>query len=184
MSKKWSERKAPGRFLRGRDERVGDEFVALITAIGEEELERDGKMQLKTILSLTRPGIGPWGDLVCNQGNLDSLAALFGDDDSDAAIGQQILVRVVMTGKGNGFQIGPVSHRPARAAPPRPEPPAANLRPRQAPPPAVGNGQEPKDDLDELLQDEIPSFDPPAPAVEPAAQKEGRRPGRPRKETR
>jgi hypothetical protein len=67
---------------------------------------------------------------------------------------------------------------------PRPEPPAANTRLRQAPSSAPGNGQAETDDLAAILDDEIPSFDPPAPAAAAAPQGKGRRPGRPRKEVR
>jgi hypothetical protein len=155
MPKKWSERKTPGRFLRARDYQVGDQFICIITAVGEEELERDGKAKLKTILSLTRAGIGPWGDLVCNDGNLDNLGALFGDDDPATAIGQRVTVRIVMTGLGPGFQIGPAPQASGEAAPPpppsRPEPPLANTRPRKA----KGNSPSPPPKAPDL-DDEIP----------------------------
>jgi hypothetical protein len=69
--------------------------------------------------------------------------------------------------------------RPAAppSPPPRPEPPAANVRPgRSHQPPAAGNGQPEKDDLDEILDDEIPDFGKPPAATAP----EKRRPGRPK----
>ena len=85
---------------------------------------------------------------------------------------------------GVTWHVMPVHQQPA--VPPVPPSareivaPAANTRPRQAPSPAVK-----ADDLDTILNDEIPTFDPPeAPVAAPAAQEKGRRPGRPRKEMR
>jgi hypothetical protein len=159
--RKWSEAKqSRSRFLSGSNYSVGDVFRVIVSDVVEEEFEKKGARGgavVEHVLTLTRPGIGHWGDLRVNVTNGDMLARLVGDDFTKA-IGQQFDVKVVETDRGNGFRIGPVGYWDAKPVPA-----------------SAGNGQAKGDDLGAILDDEIPRFDPPeTPAAEPTARKRAR----------
>jgi hypothetical protein len=180
-----------GRFIRAGDYTPGDTFDVVVTEVTAEMLERERKGQVRVeevlLLALVRGG-KHWGLWDPNLTNRRILARLFGKDPM-ALAGKAFRLTVVTTtfnGGANGFLVQCALQQPVTAAPPPPrprlEPPAAATRARTAPPPAAGNGQPPKDGLDELLDDEIPAFEAEAPAAAPAPPQQGRRPGRPRKE--
>jgi hypothetical protein len=162
--RKWREITA-GKYLRAADYELGDRFPVTITAVRDDEGEwRDGGKE-KTVLTLSHyPEGTKWGDLVPNQTSLKTVQRLFGGEDPSPCIGKQVEVVIVDTMFGNGFQIQALSvQRPAQAAPPpppRPEPPAANTRPRppkvqrapkgNAAPPA--KGPDPNDEIDDLIK--------------------------------
>jgi hypothetical protein len=126
-----------GRFLRAGDYSPGDAFAVVVTAVTEEELQRDHGPEPTLILTLARED-GHWGDYAPNLTARRTLARLFGEDPM-ALVGKGFTLMVVITGfEGrNGFVVQPAA-RQAPKAPPPPSPkpkapataPLANTSPR------------------------------------------------------